>query len=88
MLTTLLGVSAALAFLSDAWMYVRARGELNRTGEDLRKYFPRSRRSQLAWMRAYVHLASARGLPIWPVYAHWIAWSAMVVLLVAYLFRK
>jgi hypothetical protein len=88
MLTMLLGLFLAVAFLSDSWMYVGARAELRRTGEGLQQYFPRPRRSQLAWIRAYTRLARTRGLPMWPVYTHWIAWSATVVLVMAYLYRN
>jgi hypothetical protein len=86
MLAKLLGAAVTLSLSSDTYMYLRARGELGKTNEGLEKFFP-FRRSETAWVRAYLGLARSRSLPIWPVYIHWIAWPLGIVLLVMFLYR-
>jgi hypothetical protein len=86
LLAEVLGAAVALGLVSDAYMYLCARAELSKTDERLEKYFP-FHWSQVAWMRAYMRLARSRSLPIWPVYTHWIAWPASVVLLISFLYR-
>jgi hypothetical protein len=75
-----LGLPIVVGVVANAWMYVLARNALKRTDEPWQKYFP-FRRSQLAWLRAYRTLAHARGLPTWPIYVHWMAWTATLALI-------
>lgn len=72
---------------ANAWMYLRARRELKKTGEPWGKYF-RFHRSESAWVRDYVTLARARGLPTWPVYVHWVAWLAALVIVILWLIHQ
>lgn len=83
----LLWIGLATAAASDAYMHLRARGELSKTGERFAKYFP-FHRSQLSWTRAYTALARTRGLPIWPVYLHWIAWLASLTFFLGFVYRR
>ncbi len=71
----------------NAWMYLAARAALKQTNEPWSKHFP-SHRSQVAWIQAYAKLARARGLPIWPVYVHWVAWVATAVVVVVWLLSR
>ncbi len=86
LLSGLVGTAVALTFVSDSYMYLCARRELRRTKEHPEKYFTGSHWSEFAWMRGYVGLARAHGLPVWPVYLHRIAWPALLILLPAYLY--
>ncbi len=81
MTLVLLAPPVVVGLTANLWMYLRARKELKKTNEPWQKHFS-FHRSQVVWLKDYVSLARARGLPIWPVYVHWMAWIAIVAILV------